>query len=609
MCGIVGYTGRRVALSVLVPALRRLEYRGYDSAGVATLNGSGIELCKAVGKIAALEAAVAESPLSGHVGIAHTRWATHGRPSEVNAHPHIDCSGRIAIVHNGIVENYAELRRELTEDGHRFRSGTDSEVIAHLIERYHDGDFLEAVRKAAGRLAGGFAAACIAEDCPDTVVAFRSGSAPLVIGRRDGETFLASDIPALLGETDEVVILDENEMAVLTPGKVTLSTGGRPVVRAPLAVTCDVESAQKGGYPHFMLKEIHEQPEAVRQTIGERLDLLSGAVSIPELAISPVEARGLHRMQFIACGTSWHAALVGKYLIEELARLHVDVDLASEFLHRHPVLDSRVLTVAVSQSGETADVLGALRAAKRLGSRTVTICNVVGSSMTREAEGVLYTRAGLEIGVASTKAFTSQLVAMTMLAIKLGIERGFMEPQAAVTLLRALRDVPAAMEAVLARETAIRRIADLFVDRANALYLGRGLAYPLALEGALKLKEVSYVHAEGYAGGEMKHGPIALVDPHTPIVALTPIGPTHEKMASNIEEVRAREGVVVAIATEGDRSIEERADAVVAVPPVLPALQPLVVALPLQLLAYHVGVLRGCDVDQPRNLAKSVTVE
>jgi glucosamine--fructose-6-phosphate aminotransferase (isomerizing) len=609
MCGIVGYTGRRPAFSVLVPALRRLEYRGYDSAGVATLNGKGIELRKAVGKIAALEAVVASAPPGGNVGIAHTRWATHGRPSEINAHPHLDCPGRIAIVHNGIVENYAELRRELTSDGHRFRSGTDSEVIAHLIELYDEGDFVEAVRRTAGRLCGGFAAACIAESCPGTIVAFRSGSAPLVIGRRDGETFLASDIPALLGETDEVVVLEENELAVLEPGALTITSGDRLVSRAPHAVPCDVEAAQKGGYPHFMLKEIHEQPEAIRQTIGERCDPAEGAVSIPEVSISAADARGLHRIQFLACGTSWHASLVGKYLIEQLARLHVDVDLASEFLHRRPVIDSRVLTVSVSQSGETADALGALRAAAALGSRTLAICNVVGSSMTREAEGVLYTRAGLEIGVASTKAFTAQLAAVTMLAIKLGRERGFLEPGEARTLLTALGEIPAAMEAILEREAAVRRVADLFAGRTSALFLGRALDYPLALEGALKLKEVSYIHAEGYAGGEMKHGPIALVDAATPVVALTPMGPAHEKMASNIEEVRARDGLVIAIATEGDVSVAERADAVVAIPPTLPWLQPLLVALPLQLLAYHVGVARGCDVDQPRTLAKSVTVE
>jgi glutamine---fructose-6-phosphate transaminase (isomerizing) len=610
MCGIVGYAGRRQALSVLVPALRRLEYRGYDSAGVATLNGHGLELCKAVGKISSLEAALASAPPSGTVGIAHTRWATHGRPSEANAHPHVDCSGRIAIVHNGIIENYADLRRELAVQGHRFRSGTDSEVIAHLIERFHTGDLLEAVRRAVAMLRGGFAAACIAQDRPDTILAFRSGGTPLVVGRRAGESFLASDVPALLGETDEVLVLEDNELAVLTPDEVTVgTTDGRTVRRETRSVSWSVEDAQKGGYPHFMLKEIYEQPESVRQTIGDRVDRDAGVVAIPELGLSESESRGLHRVQFIACGTSWHAALVGKQLIESLARLHVDVDLASEFLHRRPVLDSRVLTIPVSQSGETADALGALREAKALGSRTVAICNVVGSSMTREAEGVLYTRAGLEIGVASTKAFTAQLAAVTMLAVKLGVDRGFLEPAAARGILEALTGIPALMERCLEKAGEVARLAARVASRRDALFLGRGLEYPLALEGALKLKEVSYVHAEGYAAGEMKHGPIALIDREMPVVALTPLGPTHAKMAANIEEVRARDGYVVAVATEGDESLAGRAEAILTIPAAVPWLHPLLVALPLQLLAYHAGVARGCDVDQPRNLAKSVTVE
>ena len=610
MCGIVGYTGRREALSVLVPALRRLEYRGYDSAGVATLNGHGLELCKSVGKISSLEAALASAPPGGTVGIAHTRWATHGRPSEANAHPHVDCSGRIAIVHNGIIENYADLRRELATQGHKFRSGTDSEVIAHLIERFHTGDLLEAVRRAMVLLRGGFAAACIAQDNPDTVIAFRSGGAPLVVGRKAGESFLASDVPALLGETDEILVLEDNELAVLTPDEVTLgTTDGRTVRRETSAVSWSVEDAEKGGYRHFMLKEIYEQPESIRQTIGERVDAASGRVAIPELELPEAESRGLHRVQFIACGTSWHAALVGKYLIEALARLHVDVDLASEFLHRRPVMDGRVLTIPVSQSGETADALAALREAKAQGARTVAICNVVGSTMTREAEGVLYTRAGLEIGVASTKAFTAQLAAVTMLAVKLGVDRGFLEPPAASGILEALTGIPALMEQCLDKAGQVARVAERIATRRDALFLGRGLEYPLALEGALKLKEVSYVHAEGYAAGETKHGPIALVDKKMPIVALTPLGPTHAKMAANIEEVRARDGFVVAVATEGDESLDGRANAILTIPAAVPWLHPMLVALPLQLLAYHVGVARGCDVDQPRNLAKSVTVE
>ena len=610
MCGIVGYTGNRTARSVLVPALRRLEYRGYDSAGIATLNGHGVELCKSVGKIAALEAAIAAAPPEGNVGIAHTRWATHGRPTEANAHPHLDCTGRIASVHNGIIENYAELRRELSSSGHRFRSGTDSEVIAHLIERYHTGDLLDAVRQAVARLKGGFAAACIAEDRPDAIIAFRTGGTPLVVGRSSGESFLASDIPALLGETDAFFVLEENELAVLTPDDVALATAdGRSVHRATTSVSWSVEDAEKGGYPHFMLKEIYEQPNSVRQTIGDRVDAEAGVVSIPELDLPELESRGLHRVQFIACGTSWHAALVGKYLIEAFARVHVDVDLASEFLHRRPVIDSRVLTIPISQSGETADALLALKAAREQGSRSIAICNVVGSSITREAEGVLYTRAGLEIGVASTKAFTAQLAAVTMLAVKLGVDRGFLDEGEARTILEALLAIPSLMERCLEHASLVKVVAEHVTDHSSALFLGRGLGYPLALEGALKLKEVSYVHAEGYAAGEMKHGPIALVDARMPVVALIPEGPTYAKMASNIEEVRAREGFVIAVATEGDRTLEDRAHVILRIPPALPWVQPLLLALPLQLLAYHVGVTRGCDVDQPRNLAKSVTVE
>jgi len=610
MCGIVGYTGSRTARSVLLPALRRLEYRGYDSAGIATMNGHGVELCKSVGKIAALEEAIAAAPPEGRVGIAHTRWATHGRPTEANAHPHLDCTGRIAIVHNGIIENYAELRRELSSSGHRFRSGTDSEVIAHLIERYHTGDLLEAVRLAVHRLKGGFAAACIAEDRPDAIIAFRTGGTPLVVGRRDGESFLASDIPALVGETDAFFVLEEDELAVLTPDHVELATAdGRSVHRDTISVSWSVEDAEKGGYPHFMLKEIYEQPNSVRQTIGDRVDAEAGVVSIPELDLPEFESRGLHRVQFVACGTSWHAALVGKYLIEALARLHVDVDLASEFLHRRPVIDSRVLTIPISQSGETADALLALKAAREQGSRSIAICNVVGSSITREAEGVLYTRAGLEIGVASTKAFTAQLAAVTMLAVRLGVDRGFLDQGEARAILEALLAIPSSMERCLEHASLVKVVSEQVADHSSALFLGRGLGYPLALEGALKLKEVSYVHAEGYAAGEMKHGPIALVDARMPVIALTPEGPTYAKMTSNIEEVRAREGFVIAVGTEGDRTLEGLAHVILRIPPALPWVQPLLLALPLQLLAYHVGVLRGCDVDQPRNLAKSVTVE
>ncbi len=545
MCGIVGYIGQREAVSFLLPALRRLEYRGYDSSGVATVDRARLDVRKAVGKIATLEALMAGSGYpGGTVGIAHTRWATHGRPSDANAHPHVDCGAGLAVVHNGIIDNYRELRQSLVAEGHHFRSQTDTEVIAHLIEHYRTDGLPEAVRLASQRLHGAYALVCIAENTPDLLVAVR-----------------------------------------------------------------DAEAAEKGGHPHFMLKEITEQPRAVRDTIGDRVDPDSGEILIPELGLKDRDLAGLNRLCFVACGTSWHAALVGKYLVEEFARLPVEVDIASEFRYRRPVLDGRVLTVPISQSGETADTLAALRAAKDQGSRVVAICNVVGSSMAREADGVLYTRAGLEIGVASTKAFTAQLTAVTLLALRLGRARRLADPALLQQVTKALWEVPDLIGGLVERSDEIRRVAARFAESKSLLYLGRGLHFPLALEGALKLKEISYIHAEGYAAGEMKHGPIALIDQQMPVVVIAPVGPTHEKMCANIEEVKARDGIVVALAEEGDREIEAKADVVIPVPAASYWIQPLLVSPPLQLFAYHLGVLRGCDVDQPRNLAKSVTVE
>jgi glucosamine--fructose-6-phosphate aminotransferase (isomerizing) len=574
------------------------------------LDGAGIEIRKAVGKIARLEETLVGTPPKGRLGIAHTRWATHGRPSEVNAHPHLDCAGRVAVVHNGIIENYRELRKELAAKGHRFRSETDSEVVAHVIERHMGEGLAEAVRRASLELRGSYAVACVAQDEPGALVAMRHGSSPLVIGRRDGEHFLASDIPALLGETKDVLVLGDGEIAVLNETGITLmSLDGRPIDRGTATVTCNDETAEKGGFPHFMLKEIFEQPDAVRNTLIDRIDPATGEVKLPELGLSDRELIGLNRIVVIGCGTSWHAGLVGKYLLERFARLPVDVDLGSEFRYRSPVLDGRVLIVPISQSGETADTLAALRHAQDGGGRAVAICNVVGSSLAREADGVVYTRAGLEIGVASTKAFTAQLTAIVLLAVRLGTARGFLERDAAREMVDGLRDLPDRLQAQLGANDALRGVAARLARCRQALYLGRGHLYPLALEGALKLKEVSYVNAEGYAAGEMKHGPIALVDRHTPVVALSLQGPMYEKMASNIEEVRARGASVIAIATEGDDEIGAKAEAVVPVPRVHPCLEPLAAAIPLQLLAYHAGVHRGCDVDQPRNLAKSVTVE
>jgi len=553
---------------------------------------------------------IASDRPTGALGIGHTRWATHGRPSDANAHPHTDCQSTVAIVHNGIIENYRELRKTLAADGHRFRSQTDTEVIAHLIERYRTNGLAEAALRAVRDLKGAYAVACVAADAPTTLVAFRRGSSPLVVGYGQGEMFVASDVPALLGKTSEILVLDDGELAVLTPDGISVSTlDGVPVRRSPLTVDGDGEAAEKSGYPHFMLKEIFEQPEAVRNTMRERVDSEAPDIRIPELGLKDRELAGLNRLCFVACGTSWHAALVGKYLVEEFARLPVEVDIASEFRYRRPVVDSRVLTVPISQSGETADTLAALQEAMGQGSRAVAICNVVGSSLAREADGVVYTRAGIEIGVASTKAFTAQLVAVTLLALKLGLARGFADPVLVRQVLKGLAELPDLMSAVLEQSDAIRRVAERLAERNHFLYLGRGLNFPLALEGALKLKEISYIHAEGYAAGEMKHGPIALVDGQMPVVAIVPRGSTYEKMTSNIEEIKARDGIVVAVATVGDDEIRTKADLVIPVPSSLEWLQPLLVALPLQLLAYHVGVLRGCDVDQPRNLAKSVTVE
>jgi len=610
MCGIVGYVGYRDAVSFLLPGLRRLEYRGYDSAGIATLAPASLAVRKTTGKIDNLDALLRSSRPDGTVGIGHTRWATHGRPSDANAHPHIDCQSRVAVVHNGIVENYRELRKTLAAEGHRFSSQTDTEVIAHLIERYDADGLAQAVVRAAAELQGSYAIACVSRRDPGTLVAFRRGSSPLVIGFGRGEMFVASDIPALLGETRDILVLEEGELAVLTADGLTLrGADGTPALRAPTTVLWDGEAAEKSGYPHFMLKEIFEQPEAVRNTMRERVDPDAGEIRIPELGLRDRELAGLNRLCFVACGTSWHAALVGKYLVEAFARIPVEVDIASEFRYRQPVLDGQVLTVPISQSGETADTLAALRQARELGSRAVAICNVVGSSLAREADGVIYTRAGLEIGVASTKAFTAQLTAVALLALKLGLAREMIDRTVVREAIKALLEVPDLMVDVLRRSDEIRRVAERFVESRDVIYLGRGMHYPLALEGALKLKEISYIHAEGYPAGEMKHGPIALIDSRMPVVAIAPMGPTYEKMASNIEEVKARDGIVIAVATAGDDQIAAKADVVIPVPQSLAWIQPILVSLPLQLLAYHLGVLRGCDVDQPRNLAKSVTVE
>ena len=610
MCGIVGYIGHEEALAFLIPALKRLEYRGYDSAGVATVNGTGLEVCKTEGRIAALEALLAPGHPAGSAGIAHTRWATHGRPSTTNAHPHLDCSGDLAVVHNGIIENHRELRDALLAAGHRFRSETDTEVIAHLIEEHRDCDLLEAVRRAAGVLKGSYAVACVAGDRPDLILAVRSGSAPLVMGSGNGEAFLASDIPALLGKTREVIVLGDGELAALTREGVRIQRlDGTPVHRSATAIPWDADAAARRGYSHFMLKEICEQPEVLRRTMGHRVDADTGHVDLSDLGIADRELARIVRVIFVACGTSWHAALVGKYLVEDLARLPVEAEIASEVRDRHPIADERTLVVPVSQSGETADTLAALRALRQQGARVVAICNAQGSSVAREADGVFHTAAGLEVGVAATKTFTAQLAAVTLLALKLAWARGTMQSAALRQTARSLAEVPTLLEDLLAGSDDICRMAGQLVDSQHVLYLGRGLHYPLALEGALKLKEISYIHAEGYPAGEMKHGPIALIDWRVPVVAIAPCGPPSARMAGNIQEVKARDGFVLAIVSRGDASTGALADLVIPIPPAAYRVQPLLVAIPLQLLAYHLGVLRGTDVDQPRNLAKSVTVE
>jgi glucosamine--fructose-6-phosphate aminotransferase (isomerizing) len=522
----------------------------------------------------------------------------------------VDCQARIALVHNGIIENYRDLRKHLSAEGHRFRSETDSEVIAHLIEHYRTNGLFDAVRRATRDLRGAYALACICAEDPETLIVVRRGSSPLIIGHRDGEAFVASDIPALLGHTRDMLVLDDGEIAVVTRSGVTIRTlEGSDVQRTPVRIPWDADAAEREGYPHFMLKEIFEQPEAVASTVRDHLDFERREVQIDELGMSDLEIVGLIRLSFIACGTSLHAALVGKYLVEHFAGLSAEAEIASEFRYRRPVLDSRILTVPISQSGETADTLAASRYVRERGSRVVALCNVVGSSLAREADGVLFTRAGIEIGVASTKTFTAQLAAVLLLSLKLGTARGMVEDDVRYGVMRDIEAAPDLMRRVLGQHDTIRAIAREYAHHRDFLYLGRGLDYPLALEGALKLKEISYVHAEGYAAGEMKHGPIALIDKDMPVVAIAPNGPTYNKMASNVEEVKARDGKAIAIVTEGDSAIASQADAVISIPAASPWIQPLLVALPLQLLAYYIALERGCDVDQPRNLAKSVTVE
>ena len=612
MCGIVGYVGARDAVPVILEGLRRLEYRGYDSAGIAVVRDGQLVRRRSVGKLSNLIESLRLHPLTGDFGLGHTRWATHGRPSEENAHPHQDCHGVLTVVHNGIIENYLPLKARLLAEGHRFVTQTDTEVVAHLVESHWNGSLEAAVRKAVAELEGIYALVLLHRDQPQTLVATRMGP-PLVVGLGEGEHFLASDIPALLPYTRDFLFLDDGDVVTVTPGTLKITDArGHEVVRPMRRISWDPVQAEKGGYRHFMLKEIHEQPRAVRDTLLGRLGIEEGDVHLEELGPAADALRRVQRVTLLACGTSWHAALLGKFLLEQLARIPADVDYGSEFRYRTPLVGEETLAVAITQSGETADTLAAFREAKRLGALGLAICNVEGSMVTREAAGTLLTHAGPEIGVASTKAFTGQIAALALLALHLGRLRGTLSAERCRELLQGLARVPHLMERALTLAGAVEDISRQLVHVTDVLYLGRGLNYPIALEGALKLKEISYIHAEGYPAGEMKHGPIALIDERLPVVALCPPGRTYQKMLSNVQEVKARGGWVIAVAAEGDSALRqclEPRDLILEVPVSDELWSPLLTVIPLQLLAYHVAVRAGHDVDQPRNLAKSVTVE
>ncbi|MGE5815032.1 MAG: glutamine--fructose-6-phosphate transaminase (isomerizing) [Acidobacteriota bacterium] len=614
MCGIIGYIGEREVVPILLDGLRRLEYRGYDSAGVAVVRQGNIEMRRSAGKLSRLEEAIGLSPVIGDYGIGHTRWATHGRPTEENAHPHRDCTGKIVVVHNGIIENYLPLKQQLQSEGHKFVTETDTEIVAHLVEREMKNDGLEnAVRRALLSLRGLFALVLISADDPRKIVAVRNGP-PIVVGLGEGEFFVASDIPAILQHTRDVVFMGDEEMAVITPSGVEFTDySGRAVSKTSTRISWDPVMAEKAGYKHFMQKEIFEQPWAVKETVLGRVSTETGKVFLNEIQIPEDRLRQIDRVVVLACGTSWHAGLVGKFLIENIARLPVEVDYGSEYRYRDPIATDKTLSVVITQSGETADTLAALREAKKHGASSIAICNVVGSMATRDADGTVYTHAGPDIGVASTKAFTSQLVALHLLALYLAQVRGTITPGEARPHLEALTQLPILIEHALRCDALTEEIARRYYQRSDFLYLGRGINYPIALEGALKLKEISYIHAEGYPAGEMKHGPIALIDEKMPVVAIAPHDHVFEKMMGNVQEVKARGGSVIAITNDAGRELEALLDStndfLMVVPETHPMLTPVLMVIPLQLLAYHIAIRRGCDVDQPRNLAKSVTVE
>jgi glucosamine--fructose-6-phosphate aminotransferase (isomerizing) len=617
MCGIVGYVGAKPVVPVIIGGLRKLEYRGYDSAGLAVANNRRITLRRASGKLANLVRLLDQEPLSGDYGIGHTRWATHGRPTEMNAHPHRDCTGKIVVVHNGIIENYLALKTRLQQDGHTFATETDTEVIAHLVESLLPrSSFREAAGAALAQLQGSFAVCMIHADDPNTIIAARCGP-PLILGLGNREFLIASDVPALLEHTRSMYFMQDGDMAILTQeGAILQDFQGNEIPFTPQEVAWSPEMAEKGGYPHFMLKEIHEQPRALQDTITGRISPDSKDVNLEEAGISEEAFSKIDKIYIVACGTSWHAALVGKFLIEDLARIPVEIDYGSEFRYRNPLVNSDSLFIAISQSGETADTLAAVREAKSKKATVLSICNVVGSMLSRESHGTLYTRSGPEIGVASTKAFTCQIAVLVLIALHLAKIRKNLDPAQAAGILSDLKRVPNCVQELLNQSSSYQAIAKEIYRMSNSLYLGRGIHYPIALEGALKLKEISYIHAEGYPAGEMKHGPNALIDCNLPVVALAAREPRnpksvlrYEKMLSNIEEVRAREGLLVAVASKGDTQIEQLSRHIMRIPEISDYLLPILMIVPLQLLAYYVAVLRGCDIDQPRNLAKSVTVE
>ncbi|MBE0417068.1 MAG: glutamine--fructose-6-phosphate transaminase (isomerizing) [Coriobacteriia bacterium] len=609
MCGIVGYVGPRQASGVLIGGLTRLEYRGYDSAGIAIMSHTGLEVVRRFGKLVNLASAIGETPVPGTIGIGHTRWATHGRPSEENAHPHIDCTGRIAVVHNGIIENYMDLREELSATGHMLRSETDTEVVAHLVESYYDGDLTAAVSRAIKRLDGSYALGIVHLDHPETLVAARKDS-PLIIGIGEGENVVASDIPAVLEYTREVLVLHDDEVATVHADSVHVQALDGTDVSDPemMHVEWDLDAAEKGGYEDFMFKEIFEQPKAIRETLRGRM-CEGGDIQLSELDMAPEQVALINRVFIIACGTSFHAGMVAKTLIEGWARIPVEVEVSSEFRYSDPIVDDDTLVVAITQSGETADTLAGVREARDRGAKVIAITNVVGSRVTRESDGVIYTHAGPEIGVAATKTFTAQIAALYVLALKLAQAKGTVQQERIEHLWSELSRMPDLVETILEDLDGLKECADEYVGANSSLFLGRGIGVPIAMEGALKLKEISYIHAEAYPAGEMKHGPIALITEEVPVVVIATQGHTYEKVVSNIQEVRARGAQVIAVATHGDDDIRRHAEHVLYVPATTESLSAIPATIPLQLLSYYIAKARGCNVDQPRNLAKSVTVE